>query len=306
MKKMIYLILATIVASNLNFSTNVYANEFKKMVEIEQGVYKKQGNNFRSNLQQDDSLIYDHGEIYIELENDIYAKAEKISINIESYDSNDINLPQQTKEVIESIIFDSVDSKVESIDVYQVKNESVVINSLESLKVAAYPVTNEQVRYVSITNEKVIKSGNDKFGNYSSQVMNNLAQLAGSIIAALNPYSNAVYSFINLFPNKYNEVQGYTNWTLGLKLHEEKVVQLTWVTVDKQKFLGAHTEFSTVFYDSIFSSQTKSTIDRTGFIYYRTPNYKNPTDIARKNFNNTWIERIETYKAYGIRFDSLA
>ena len=104
----------------------------------------------------------------------------------------------------------------------------------------------------------------------------------------------------------YDEIKYYTDYQLFGKVIEEKVVQLSWVNVLGDIYLGAHTQFTTVQFRSMLSSYAYPDVfEDSDFIYYRTENYQSPQNIARLNWGNTWIEKISSYKFNGVTFPSL-
>lgn len=120
-------------------------------------------------------------------------------------------------------------------------------------------------------------------------------------------YVGVISTIANLFPSKYNEVRSYTDWTFGVKLQEEKVVQLSWVYVANSPYLGAQTQFATIRYLSILTKGLQPSItDTSSYLYYRTPHYQSPETIARQHYTDTWVEQILSYPIDGIDVKSLA
>lgn len=279
------------------------------MIEIADGVYKITQNSTISRMASNDQTLITQGEnSYIRLCDGYYADSELIEIDINNPNLEKYDLKEETKNLIESLLEKSKSTDeitLTELKVYIVKNESTVVNSLRGTLSVEYPVVNDQVMYSMVTNEKVIRSESEEFQRFGQTLLKNVFNLIGNTIASLNPFSNGVASFAQLFPSKYNEVRTYVNWTNGIKLHEEKVVQTSWVYVLDSPYLGAQTQFTTVWYDTIISTPSKTTVDKTDFVYYRTPNYQHPEEIARKNYGNTWVEIIESYTIEGVKFSSL-
>ena len=93
----------------------------------------------------------------------------------------------------------------------------------------------------------------------------------------------------------------------GVKLQEEKVVQLSWVYVANSPYLGAQTQFATISYLSILTKGLQPSItDTSSYLYYRTPHYQSPETIARQHYTDTWVEQILSYPIDGIDVKSLA
>lgn len=173
---------------------------------------------------------------------------------------------------------------------------------------STFPVTNEQVRYTSVGGEQVIKSGTNAFQSYATTVIDNIAKtVIGGVVSKINPYVGVISTIANLFPSKYNEVRSYTDWIFGVKLQEEKVVQLSWVYVANSPYLGAQTQFATISYLSILTKGLQPSItDTSSYLYYRTPHYQSPETIARQHYTDTWVEQILSYPIDGIDVKSLA
>ena len=156
-----------------------------------------------------------------------------------------------------------------------------------------YPVTNQQVRYVNITDSKIIASGNNAFQDYANETIGNIAKVAiQKIISSLNPYADAIVTLSNIFPSTYNKVKSYKNWKVGVDLQEEKVVQLSWVYVAGSPYFGAQTQFATIRGSSTITANLHDkVVDQTGFVYYRTEHYQHPENVARQNYlYDGWVE----------------
>lgn len=278
-----------------------------ELVDQELEIYRLCEKKTWSNDQVQDALIQDGDVFYIHLQDDLYAIAEKK----EFYASDSLEgLRPETKAVVEDI-FKSCESDVDGtlidgkVEVYIPSHEENLYKS--PALAAVYPVTNEQARYVRVTNEKVIESGSNAFQNYANGLLSNAAKLIAQKVASyISPYAGVVTTLAGLFPSKYNTVKSYKNWTLGVKLQEEKVVQLSWVYVDNSPYFGAQTQFATIRAISIMTPGIGNVVtDQTGYMYYRTPYYQNPADVARQNYlYGGWVERLEQYRVYGTLFDS--
>ena len=194
-----------------------------------------------------------------------------------------------------------------TVEVYIPINEDMLSQS-SLMATSTFPVTNEQVRYTSVGGEQVIKSGTNAFQSYATTVIDNIAKtVIGGVVSKINPYVGVISTIANLFPSKYNEVRSYTDWTFGVKLQEEKVVQLSWVYVANSPYLGAQTQFATIRYLSILTKGLQPSItDTSSYLYYRTPHYQSPETIARQHYTDTWVEQILSYTIDGIDVKSLA
>ena len=194
-----------------------------------------------------------------------------------------------------------------TVEVYIPINEDMLSQS-SLMATSTFPVTNEQVRYTSVGGEQVIKSGTNAFQSYATTVIDNIAKtVIGGVVSKINPYVGVISTIANLFPSKYNEVRSYTDWTFGVKLQEEKVVQLSWVYVANSPYLGAQTQFATIRYLSILTKGLQPSItDTSSYLYYRTPHYQSPETIARQHYTDTWVEQILSYPIDGIDVKSLA
>lgn len=284
-------------------------NDSIKMIKVddEYDIYKLRQTKMRQASLNADGLIEYNNTYYIHLQNDLYAKAE---MNTYNEDDNLEMLRTETKEIVENIFENSRKEGWELlndvVEVYVPINEDLLSRS--STLAANYPVTNEQVRYVAVSNEKVIASGSNAFQDYANRTLSNAASavLQGAI-SSLNPYAGAIATVAALFPSKYNEIRSYTGWTFGVKLQEEKVVQLSWVYINNSPYLGAQTQFTTVRYTSILTKGLQtSVVDTSNYLYYRTPNYNKPETIARQYYNDTWIERITSYNIAGVKIGTLS
>lgn len=277
-----------------------------KLIDEEHGIYQLVASN-RLSTTTDQSLIEVDGEFYIQLEGTLYAQAKR---SVFTSSSSLAYLKPEVRQLVRSI-FDSVNSNHATlvggtVEVFTPVNEAELIQS--SVFASSFPVTNEQVRYKAVGNEQVIASGDNSFETYASTLLNNIATaVLQGITSSLSPFMGHLSTIASLFPSKYNEVRAYTDWTFGVKLHEEKVVQLSWVYVANSPYLGAQTQFTTINYDSIIATTLRPSVsDNSGYLYYKTPNYDHPEDIARQNFNNTWVEQITSYDIAGVKISSLS
>lgn len=290
-----------------NMSTAIIAAN-SEIFEVANGVYSFAAKTRSTNkVDCDNTLVNYENKLYIHLYDGYYAEAIEKEIDVENYSEDISSLKLETQQTIQSILNNNNDnSTITKLSVITLAEENEVHKSLENMRSSNYPVTNEQVRYTQISSEKTIKSGNNPLKDYANEVFQNFAIAICEDIISLNPVSCAIYTIASLFPNNYSSIKSYSNFTIGLALKEEKVVQLSWVNVAGDIYLGAQTQFTTVSFDSTFRSLAKSEIDSTRYIYYRTPNYQSPQSIARLNWGNTWIERIESYKFQGVSFPSLS
>lgn len=279
-----------------------------EIVDSEYGIYRLNSSRERLATNADNSLIEDNGSYYICLQDGLYAKAQKI---VFSKNSSLATLRPETRRVVKSIFEECEESGTEllnnAVEVYIPINENMLSQS-SLMATSTFPVTNEQVRYTSVGNEQVIKSGTNAFQSYATTVINNIAKtVVGGAVSKINPYAGAISTIANLFPSKYNEVRSYTNWTFGVKLQEEKVVQLSWVYVANSPYLGAQTQFATIRYMSILTKGLQTSItDTSSYLYYRTPHYQSPETIARQHYTDTWVEQIQSYPIDGVDVKSLA
>lgn len=253
-------------------------------------------------------MIEDNGSYYICLQDGLYAKAQK---RVFSKNSSLATLRPETRKVVRSIFEKCEESGAEllnnTVEVYIPINEDMLSQS-SLMATSTFPVTNEQVRYTSVGGEQVIKSGTNAFQSYATTVIDNIAKtVIGGVVSKINPYVGVISTIANLFPSKYNEVRSYTDWTFGVKLQEEKVVQLSWVYVANSPYLGAQTQFATIRYLSILTKGLQPSItDTSSYLYYRTPHYQSPETIARQHYTDTWVEQILSYPIDGIDVKSLA
>lgn len=107
-----------------------------------------------------------------------------------------------------------------------------------------------------------------------------------------------------------SSVDSWSDWQLKAKLHEEKIVQLSWVYDStypvNSPFLGAHTEFVTVYYEGLLSAPFKNTvIKKSPFYYIRTDHYNYPNDFAIEHRNDCYVERISDYELGNAYFESI-
>lgn len=257
-------------------------------------------------LDNDDKLIELNEQFYIQVEDKYFVKAEK---NEFTNQSSLERLRPETREVVLEVFEKAESGEIELkngvVEVYSPQVDSESLSQVMPL--AAHPVVNEQVCYVAVGNEKVIRSGDNAFEDYASRTLRNVAiTIAQSALSEISPISGTIATIASLFPSRYNEVRSYTDWTYGVKLSEEKVVQLSWVYVEGTAYLGAQTQRSTIKYTTIITSGLSPTVtDESGFLNYKTANYQSPENIARNNYNNTWIERITGYKIDGVTIDTL-
>ena len=309
-KKVISLVLIFMIAMFQTLSTFAASGGGSKfeIVDSEYGIYRLNSSRERLATNADNSLIEDNGSYYICLQDGLYAKAQKI---VFSKNSSLATLRPETRRVVKSIFEECEESGTEllnnAVEVYIPINENMLSQS-SLMATSTFPVTNEQVRYTSVGNEQVIKSGTNAFQSYATTVINNIAKtVVGGAVSKINPYAGAISTIANLFPSKYNEVRSYTNWTFGVKLQEEKVVQLSWVYVANSPYLGAQTQFATIRYMSILTKGLQtSIIDTSSYLYYRTPHYQSPETIARQHYTDTWVEQIQSYPIDGVDVKSLA
>lgn len=252
-------------------------------------------------------MVNYENKLYIHLFDGYYAEAIEKEIDVENYREDISSLKLETQQTIQSVLSNNDDnSTITKLSVVTLAEENEVHKSLEDMRSSNYPVTNEQVRYTQISDDIVVKSGNNPLEDYGNEVFQNFAIAICEDIISLNPVSYTIYTIASLFPNVYGSIKSYSNFGISLALKEEKVIQLSWVNVAGDIYLGAQTQFTTVSFDSIFQSMPKSEIDSTGYNYYRTPNYQSPQSVARANWGNTWVERIESYIFQGVRFPSLS
>ena len=274
----------------------------------EYGIYRLSSSRARLATNTDSSLIEDNGSYYICLQDGLYAKAQK---RVFSKNSSLATLRPETRKVVRSIFEKCEESGAEllnnTVEVYIPINEDMLSQS-SLMATSTFPVTNEQVRYTSVGGEQVIKSGTNAFQSYATTVIDNIAKtVIGGVVSKINPYVGVISTIANLFPSKYNEVRSYTDWTFGVKLQEEKVVQLSWVYVANSPYLGAQTQFATIRYLSILTKGLQPSItDTSSYLYYRTPHYQSPETIARQHYTDTWVEQILSYPIDGIDVKSLA
>lgn len=292
-----------------NMSTAIIAAN-SEIFEVANGVYSFAAKTRSTNkVGCDNTLVNYENKLYIHLFDGYYAEAIEKEIDVENYREDISSLKLETQQTFQSVLSNIDDnSTITKLSVVTLAEENEVHKSLENMRSSNYPVTNEQVRYTRISSEKVIKSGNGTtpFEEYATELFKNVAIAFCEDVISLNPTANAIYRVASLFPIEYNNIKSYADYSLGLVLKEEKVVQLSWVNVLGDIYLGAHTQFTTVSFDSTFRTLARSYLDSTGFIYYKTPNYQSPQSVARANWGNTWIERIESYKFQGVSFPSLS
>lgn len=289
------------------FAASGGGNKFE-IVDSEYGIYRLSSSRARLATNTDSSLIEDNGSYYICLQDGLYAKAQK---RVFSKNSSLATLRPETRKVVRSIFEKCEESGAEllnnTVEVYIPINEDMLSQS-SLMATSTFPVTNEQVRYTSVGGEQVIKSGTNAFQSYATTVIDNIAKtVIGGVVSKINPYVGVISTIANLFPSKYNEVRSYTDWTFGVKLQEEKVVQLSWVYVANSPYLGAQTQFATIRYLSILTKGLQPSItDTSSYLYYRTPHYQSPETIARQHYTDTWVEQILSYPIDGIDVKSLA
>lgn len=309
-KKVISLVLIFMIAMLQTLSTFAASgggNKFE-IVDSEYGIYRLSSSRARLATNTDSSLIEDNGSYYICLQDGLYAKAQK---RVFSKNSSLATLRPETRKVVRSIFEKCEESGAEllnnTVEVYIPINEDMLSQS-SLMATSTFPVTNEQVRYTSVGGEQVIKSGTNAFQSYATTVIDNIAKtVIGGVVSKINPYVGVISTIANLFPSKYNEVRSYTDWTFGVKLQEEKVVQLSWVYVANSPYLGAQTQFATIRYLSILTKGLQPSItDTSSYLYYRTPHYQSPETIARQHYTDMWVEQILSYPIDGIDVKSLA
>lgn len=273
------------------------------MINEEDGIYQL---STRAVQEEDQSLVNQNGKVYIHLQDDYYAEAKKTTITR----SDSLNqFRPETQDVIKNIFAAADSGKMVldgPIEVYTPQNVDKIVTSILMNRAAAYPVTNEQIRYNTIEGPEVVDAGSDEFAASTDEFFENLADvIIGGIADAISPVAGAIHTIAGFFPNKYSTVKAYKDWTLDIQLQEEKVVQLSWVYINNSPYLGAQTQFSTIRYNSRLSSGLHAPVNDTyAYSYYRTPNYQSPENIARQNYNDTWVERIEEYPILDYTFPS--
>lgn len=311
-KRLISLCMAVVMVFSLSA---VYASAASssssgkfELVDSEYGIYRLVESKARSLANTDRSLIEDGGIYYIYLQDGLYTKAQKKTF---SKNSSLATLRPETRKIVRSVFEQCEKTGTElennSVIVYTPINEDALRKS-SVMATSTFPVTNEQVRYTSVGNEIIIKSGTNAFQSYASTVINNIAKtVISGAVSKISPYAGAISTVASLFPSKYNEIRSYTDWTFGVKLQEEKVVQLSWVYVANSPYLGAQTQFTTIHYTSILAKGIQTPVtDTSNYLYYRTPHYQSPETIARQHYTDTWVEQIQSYSIDGINIPSLA
>lgn len=194
-KKVISLVLIFMIAMFQTLSTFAASGGGSKfeIVDSEYGIYRLNSSRERLATNADNSLIEDNGSYYICLQDGLYAKAQKI---VFSKNSSLATLRPETRRVVKSIFEECEESGTEllnnAVEVYIPINENMLSQS-SLMATSTFPVTNEQVRYTSVGNEQVIKSGTNAFQSYATTVINNIAKtVVGGAVSKINPYAGAI------------------------------------------------------------------------------------------------------------------
>lgn len=135
-----------------------------RLIDEAHGIYQRV-NQSRSSNSNDDKLIRYNGQYYIQLEDTLYAQAQRL---VFTSSSSLTSLKPETQNVVRSVFnwanANETDLVGGTVEVFTPINEELISQS--SVFASDFPVTNEQVRYVAVGNEQVIASGNNTFQTY--------------------------------------------------------------------------------------------------------------------------------------------
>lgn len=200
------------------------------------------------------------------------------------------SLREETMEIIDTIIENS-----EKTDDFELQSLEVYTDVLPEVMPRGRYVQNQQVMYKGVSNFQTWFTYDD----YLKKLQSNTVKQTVIGVSGMMPYISYFTSPISTWLNFNISTGEWQNTTTQLSLHEEKVVQLSWVYNPgvEDVYLGAQTQFATVRAESLTRNVFQNSVSKLSpYVYFKTPNYQDPTNVALNGRIDTFVERLDNYE----------